>query len=84
MIKMRKACFCSAPRDEGQRLKFQISLKIDCQALPSIWRINSGGEQTLSLPNWRRERDSNPRRSYTPLNRLAGDCLQPLGHLSEL
>ena len=30
----------------------------------------------------RRGRDSNPRESYQPPTRLAGECLQPLGHLS--
>ena len=30
----------------------------------------------------RRGRDSNPRIGLTPINRLAGGCLQPLGHLS--
>jgi hypothetical protein len=30
----------------------------------------------------RRGRDSNPRSRLTPDNRLAGGCLQPLGHLS--
>ena len=32
---------------------------------------------------WRRERDSNPRWSYKPHTPLAGERLQPLGHLSE-
>ena len=31
---------------------------------------------------WRRERDSNPRWSYKPHTPLAGERLQPLGHLS--
>lgn len=31
---------------------------------------------------WRRERDSNPRWSSTPHTPLAGERLQPLGHLS--
>src|SRR5436853_2746544 len=30
----------------------------------------------------RRGRDSNPRWSFDPHTRLAGECLQPLGHLS--
>ena len=30
----------------------------------------------------RRGRDSNPRTSLPPVTRLAGECLQPLGHLS--
>src|SRR5215208_7597455 len=30
----------------------------------------------------RRGRDSNPRESFPPPTRLAGECLQPLGHLS--
>lgn len=33
---------------------------------------------------WRRERDSDPRSSSKPLTRLAGECLQPLGHLSKI
>ena len=32
--------------------------------------------------HWRRERDSNPRWSYQPHTPLAGERLQPLGHLS--
>src|SRR5450756_762729 len=40
------------------------------------WRPRVGGR------DWRRSRDSNPGRSLTPLNRLAGGCLQPLGHFS--
>ena len=32
--------------------------------------------------SWRRERDSNPRWSYKPHTPLAGERLQPLGHLS--
>ncbi len=31
---------------------------------------------------WRRERDSNPRRAFYTLTPLAGERLQPLGHLS--
>ena len=31
---------------------------------------------------WRRGRDSNPRWSYQPHTPLAGERLQPLGHLS--
>ena len=31
---------------------------------------------------WRRERDSNPRSSFKPDTRLAGEPLRPLGHLS--
>ena len=31
---------------------------------------------------WRRERDSNPRWGYKPHTPLAGERLQPLGHLS--
>lgn len=31
---------------------------------------------------WRRRRDSNPRWSYKPHTPLAGERLQPLGHLS--
>ena len=31
---------------------------------------------------WRRERDSNPREGYKPSTPLAGEPLQPLGHLS--
>ena len=34
-------------------------------------------------PNWRRERDSNPRDSY-PSNTLAGCRFRPLSHLSGL
>lgn len=34
------------------------------------------------LYNWRRERDSNPRWSIKPHTPLAGERLQPLGHLS--
>ena len=30
----------------------------------------------------RRGRDSNPRTGFNPVTRLAGECLQPLGHLS--
>ena len=42
-----------------------------------------GGRQWRSFGrDWRRSRDSNPGRSFTPLNRLAGGCLQPLGHFS--
>ena len=33
--------------------------------------------------NWRRERDSNPRYSFKPYTPLAGERLQPLGHLSK-
>ena len=33
---------------------------------------------------WRRERDSNPREGYKPSTPLAGEPLQPLGHLSEI
>ncbi len=36
----------------------------------------------FSLRGWRRERDSNPRWSYSPHTPLAGERLQPLGHLS--
>ena len=38
--------------------------------------------QILTRINWRRERDSNPRRQFCYLTRLAGERLQPLGHLS--
>ena len=40
------------------------------------WRRPGLGER-------RRGRDSNPGQSFWPRNRLAGGCLQPLGHLSE-
>ena len=33
---------------------------------------------------WRRERDSNPRCRFCPHAPLAGECLRPLGHLSDL
>ena len=36
-----------------------------------------------ALGERRRGRDSNPGQSFWPRNRLAGGCLQPLGHLSE-
>ena len=35
-----------------------------------------------STAQWRRERDSNPRWGYKPHTPLAGERLQPLGHLS--
>ena len=38
--------------------------------------------QRQALKSWRRERDSNPRWSYKPHTPLAGERLQPLGHLS--
>ena len=34
------------------------------------------------MSKWRRGRDSNPRWSYKPHTPLAGERLQPLGHLS--
>jgi hypothetical protein len=34
-------------------------------------------EKASNLLKWRRERDSNPRRRYSPLTRLAGERLQP-------
>ena len=38
--------------------------------------------QGFSSIKVRRGRDSNPRRGYKPLTHLAGERLQPLGHLS--
>ena len=38
--------------------------------------------RALDWLSWRRGRDSNPRRGYKPLTPLAGERLQPLGHLS--
>src|SRR5437868_11880355 len=32
---------------------------------------------------WRRERDSNPRYTFWAYAPLAGECLRPLGHLSD-
>ena len=44
------------------------------------------GTDSLATVPWhagqRRGRDSNPRWSFPPHTRLAGECLQPLGHLS--
>ena len=44
---------------------------------PRLWRAC----QPKPRRRWRRERDSNPRRAFT-LTPLAGERLQPLGHLS--
>jgi hypothetical protein len=38
--------------------------------------------RVLRVCGERRGRDSNPRESFSPPTRLAGECLQPLGHLS--
>ncbi len=46
-------------------------------AVLSIWPT------TTAPVVWRRERDSNPRWSYKPHTPLAGERLQPLGHLSK-
>src|SRR5690348_15758802 len=40
------------------------------------------GAADESSPPERRGRDSNPRWRLSPHTRLAGECLQPLGHLS--
>ena len=51
-------------------------------ALTGADRVRGRGTAYLrGLPR-RTGRDSNPRWSYKPHTRLAGECLQPLGHLS--
>jgi hypothetical protein len=42
----------------------------------------SGRQSSRRSRAQRRGRDSNPRWSFPPHTRLAGECLQPLGHLS--
>ena len=53
----------------------------------SVNRPSGSEQQGTSLvmggSSWRRGRDLNPRRSYKPLTRLAGERLRPLGHLSK-
>ena len=41
-------------------------------------------DMKICFKHWRRERDSNPRWGYKPHTPLAGERLQPLGHLSVL
>ena len=66
----------------GGKIMFNIPIT-RCSALrdpvPSLLSafILSTGEY-----KWRRERDSNPRYTFWAYTRLAGECLQPLGHLS--
>jgi hypothetical protein len=50
------------------------------RALPVVGRAENPVSTRLSAG--RRGRDSNPRWSDKPHTRLAGECLQPLGHLS--
>ena len=44
--------------------------------------LRGPGPPDVGDPVWRRERDSNPRWSFWPHTPLAGERLQPLGHLS--
>ena len=48
--------------------------------------VNTRLQENISYNRvlWRRERDSNPRWSYKPHTPLAGERLQPLGHLSAI
>ncbi len=61
---------CRSPG--GQILTFS-SLSTGELKKPAVSRL---------FDSWRRERDSNPRWSYQPHTPLAGERLQPLGHLS--
>ncbi len=50
-----------------------------------VWRsiqLNYG--RVIDLKKWRRERDLNPRYTFTAYNRLAGDRFRPLSHLSAI
>ena len=51
-------------------------------AAPSSASAPSLSSERLDGPLKRRGRDSNPRTGFNPVTRLAGECLQPLGHLS--
>src|SRR5881227_3152602 len=44
--------------------------------------MSRGSNYVRAVVGERRGRDSNPRWSFKPHTRLAGECLQPLGHLS--
>src|SRR5213075_71395 len=46
------------------------------------WRTAGRAARPRRTALKRRGRDSNPRWGFTPHTRLAGECLQPLGHLS--
>ena len=49
-----------------------------------LWKARDSTTQVFCFirDKWRRGRDSNPRWSYKPHTPLAGERLQPLGHLS--
>ena len=49
------------------RINFNDSLVLEGKQAKALWR----------------ERDSNPRIGYKPITPLAGERLQPLGHLSK-
>ena len=51
----------------------------ECHRLENQKRRHEG----VLIIVWRRARDSNPRREFCPLTRLAGEHLRPLGQLSE-
>ena len=58
----------------GRRLQRLLLAPLAGLARLRPWRARATGK--------RRGRDSNPRTSLPPVTRLAGECLQPLGHLS--
>ena len=70
------------PCVERLDMPFDDALGISHQTVPPV---GCRAPDTPTLPaqrRGRRGRDSNPRWSVSPHTRLAGECLQPLGHLS--
>ena len=49
---------------------------------PTLYPAELRAQRAIHVSRQRRGRDSNPRWNFWPHTRLAGECLQPLGHLS--